>query len=46
MLETNLEINNIPFYQLNKASKLDIIEYADYLESLYIYNDKLYKSLL
>ena len=41
---TDLEINNITFYQWNKASESDIMEYTDNLEILY--NDKLYESLL
>ena len=41
---TDLEINNIAYYQWNKGSETDIIEYTNNLESLY--NDKLYESLL
>ena len=40
---TELEINQIEYYQWNKASESVILEFTDNLESLC--NDKLYESL-
>ena len=40
----DLEINNITYYQWNKASDSDILEYTDNLECLC--NEKLYELLL